>query len=71
MSCEDKSFVKKILNNVVTFLGLIIGLLLTVALTVVGTGLGPIISDMLDLPGWVRALIGHHAAHHHASVPRG
>lgn len=54
---EDKSFVKKVLNNVVTLLGLIIGLLLTVALTVVGAGLGSVISDLLSLPGWARALL--------------
>ncbi|MBM6592175.1 YhjD/YihY/BrkB family envelope integrity protein [Brevibacterium sp. RIT 803] len=48
----NKSFVKKILNNVVTLLGLIIGLLLTVALTVVGTGLGSAISEMLHLGGF-------------------
>ncbi|GAA1866630.1 YhjD/YihY/BrkB family envelope integrity protein [Brevibacterium marinum] len=48
----DKSFVKKILNNVATLLGLIIGLLLTVALTIVGTGLGSIITDELNLGGF-------------------
>lgn len=49
---EDKSFVKKVLNNVATLLGLIIGLLLTVVLTVVGTGLGSVISEMLHLGGF-------------------
>lgn len=48
----DKSFIKKMLNNVATLLGLIIGLLLTVALTVVGTGLGSVISEMLHLGGF-------------------
>lgn len=53
----DKSFVKKILNNVATLLGLIVGLLLTVALTVVGASLGSVISDLLSLPGWARGLL--------------
>lgn len=54
---EDKSFIKKVLNNVVTLLGLIIGLLLTVALTVVGTGLGSVITDMLDLGGFASLVL--------------
>lgn len=53
----DQSFVKKIFNNVVTLLGLIVGLLLTVGLTVVGTGLQSVISDALSLPGWASALL--------------
>lgn len=53
----DQSFVKKILNNVVTLLGLIIGLLLTVALTIVGTGLGSVISETLSLGGWASSLL--------------
>lgn len=48
----NQSFIKKLLNNVVTLLGLIIGLLLTVALAVVGTGLGSVISEMLHLGGF-------------------
>ncbi|HCG57407.1 MULTISPECIES: YhjD/YihY/BrkB family envelope integrity protein [Brevibacterium] len=53
----DKTFVKKILNNVATLLGLIIGLLLTVALTVIGSGLQPLISEKLNLPGWASGLL--------------
>ena len=53
----EKSFVKKILGNVVTLLGLLIGLLLTVALTVVGTGLQSVIGDALDLSGWARGAL--------------
>ncbi|MDN6122655.1 MAG: YihY/virulence factor BrkB family protein [Brevibacterium sp.] len=53
----DQSFIKKILNNVLTLLGLIIGLLLTVALTIVGTGLGSVISETLNLGGWASSLL--------------
>ncbi|MDN6530052.1 MAG: YihY/virulence factor BrkB family protein [Brevibacterium sp.] len=53
----DQSFIKKILNNVLTLLGLIIGLLLTVALTIVGNGLGSVISETLNLGGWASSLL--------------
>ncbi|SMX75001.1 MULTISPECIES: YhjD/YihY/BrkB family envelope integrity protein [unclassified Brevibacterium] len=53
----NQSFVKKILNNVVTLLGLIIGLLLTVALTVIGTGLGSAISEALHLGGFASVVL--------------
>src|SRR5699024_12062455 len=53
----EKSFVKKILGNVVTLVGLIVGLLLTVALTVVGTGLRSVIADWLGLSGCAQSLL--------------
>ncbi|WP_166972200.1 YhjD/YihY/BrkB family envelope integrity protein [Brevibacterium atlanticum] len=53
----EKSFVKKILNNVVTLIGLIIGLLIAVALTVVGTGLRSVIADFLGLGGFAGSLL--------------
>ena len=53
----NQSFVKKILNNVVTLLGLIVGLLLTVALTIVGTGMGSWITDQLKLGGFGSVLV--------------
>jgi inner membrane protein YhjD len=53
----EKSFISKILGNVVTLIGLIIGLLLAVALTVVGTGLRSIIADFLGLSGFAASLL--------------
>ncbi|MGC3021602.1 YhjD/YihY/BrkB family envelope integrity protein [Brevibacterium sp. FAM 24630] len=53
----EKSFIKKILGNVVTLIGLIIGLLLAVALTVVGTGLRSMIADFLGLSGFLASLL--------------
>lgn len=53
----EKSFVKKILGNIVTLIGLIVGLLLTVALTVVGTGLRSVIADWLGLSGFAQSLL--------------
>ncbi|WP_181273408.1 YhjD/YihY/BrkB family envelope integrity protein [Brevibacterium oceani] len=53
----EKSFVKKILNNVVTLIGLIVGLLIAVALTVVGTGLRSVIADLLGLGGFAGSLL--------------
>lgn len=53
----EKSFVAKVLGNVVTLIGLIIGLLLAVALTVVGTGLRSVIADLLGLSGFAASLL--------------
>lgn len=53
----NQSFVKKLMTNIVTLLGLLVGLLLAVALTVVGTGLQSVISEKLALPGWATALL--------------
>jgi membrane protein len=53
----EKSFLKKVLGNVVTLIGLIIGLLIAVALTVVGTGLRSIIADFLGLGGFAASLL--------------
>ena len=53
----EKSFVAKVLGNVVTLIGLIIGLLLAVALTVVGTGLRSMIADLLGLSGFAASLL--------------
>lgn len=53
----EKSFVQKILGNVVTLIGLIIGLLLALALTVAGTGLRSMIADALGLGGFAGSLL--------------
>jgi membrane protein len=53
----EKSFIKKIMGNVVTLIGLIIGLLLAVALTVVGTGLRSMIADWLGLGGFAASML--------------
>lgn len=47
-----EAFVPRIINNVITLIGLLIMILLAVGATVIGTGLQTTIARWLDLPGW-------------------
>lgn len=50
-------FALRIINNVITLLGLLIMALLTIAATVIGTGLASTIGNWLNLPGWFAPIL--------------
>ena len=52
-----ESFPMRIINNILTLLGLLIGAAITIAGTIIGTGLATTIADWLNLPGWFAPLL--------------